>query len=78
MKELLQLKLKEARQRQQVFEAKYGISFGTFKAAWDADEIADRHSYAVELDYWEWEAAVTDESRLTEVVTAQPSDSQIL
>ncbi len=67
MNEMLQLK--KARERQRIFEAKYGVSFAAFKIAWDAGEIADRHSYAVELDYWGWEAAMTDESRLLEMTT---------
>ena len=69
LKELLRLKLNEARDRQLAFEEKYGTPFAAFKTAWDADEIADRHSYQVESDYWEWEAAVTDESQLTEMAT---------
>ena len=67
LKELLRLKLNEAREQQQTFESKYGVSFDSFKRAWNADEIEDRYSYQVERDYWEWEAAVTDESRLSEM-----------
>lgn len=69
LKELLRLKLNEAKERQLAFETKYGRPFDAFKTAWDADEIADRYSYEVESDYWEWEAAVTDESQLTEMAT---------
>lgn len=67
LKELLRLKLNEAKDRQRAFEKKYGTSFDGFKTAWDADKIASRYSYEVESDYWEWEAAVTDESRLAEM-----------
>ncbi len=69
LKELLRLKLNEAKERKLAFEAKYGRPFESFKTAWDADEIADRYSYEVESDYWEWEAAVTDELQLTEMTT---------
>ena len=30
-------------------------------------QTADRHSYQVERDSWEWEAAVTDEERLHQI-----------
>jgi len=67
LKELLRLKLNEAREQKQTFELKYGLPFDSFKQAWEADEIEDRYSFEVETDYWEWEAAVTDESRLAEM-----------
>ncbi len=67
LKELLRLKLNESKERQATYEEKYGLPFEAFKVAWEADEIAERYSYQVESDYWEWEAAVTDESRLTEM-----------
>lgn len=69
LKELLRLKLNEARERQLAFEEKYGSPFDDFKAAWDAGKIADRYSFEVERDFWEWEAAVTDEFRLAEMAT---------
>ncbi len=71
LKELLLLKLTESREQKVAFETKYGTSFAEFQRAWENDKIADRHSYAVEKDYWEWEAAVTDESRLSEMAMQQ-------
>jgi len=34
--------------------------------------IADKHSYEVERDYWEWEATVTDEERLRQMLESLP------
>jgi hypothetical protein len=34
--------------------------------------ISDKHSYEVERDYWEWEAAMTDEERLQEMLESLP------
>jgi len=67
MKDLMRLKLKETREQREVFERRYGMNFGAFKRAWDAGHIADKHSYKVERDYWEWEATVTDEKRLRQM-----------
>ena len=32
------------------------MSFNQFDAAWERDQILDKHSYFVEADYMEWEA----------------------
>ena len=64
VKDLLRLKLKESRERQLAFEQHYAMDFAAFKRAWDAGHVANAHTYEVERDYWEWEAAVTDEIRL--------------
>ena len=65
MKELLRLKLKEVTQQRISFEQRYKMDFATFKHAWEAGDIPHRYSYAVEQDYWEWEATMTDELRLS-------------
>jgi asparagine synthetase A len=44
------------------------MDFEAFKQAWNEDQIPNKHSYEVERDYWEWEAAVTDERRLREAL----------
>jgi len=67
IKDWLRLKLKEAREQQERFQERYGMDFQAFREAWHADRLPDRHSYKVERDYWEWEAAVTDEERLQEM-----------
>ncbi|HBY96402.1 MAG: hypothetical protein M5U01_08305 [Ardenticatenaceae bacterium] len=72
MKELVRLKLKEAREQREAFERRYGMEFDAFQQAWQAGRIADRHSYEVERDYWEWEAVVTDEKRLHGMLASLP------
>jgi asparagine synthetase A len=67
-KELVQLKLKDVKEQIERFEQRYGMDFDRFKQAWDEDRIVDKHSYEVERDYWEWEAAVTDRPRLQEML----------
>jgi hypothetical protein len=72
IKEWVQLKLKETRWQQESYRQRYGMEFSVFKQAWQEGRIADRHSYEVERDYWEWEAAVTDEERLQEMLESLP------
>lgn len=72
MKELVRLKLKEARKQREAFERQYGMDFRAFEQAWDEGRIADRHSYEVERDYWEWEAAASDEDRLQQMLETLP------
>ena len=67
LKELTRLKLEEARVRSAAYEKKYGLSFQAFAEDWRAEKIANAYSYAVEKDYWEWEAAVTDARALEEL-----------
>jgi hypothetical protein len=40
------------------------MDFAAFQQAWKQDHIADKHSYDVEHDYWQWEAVVTDKEQL--------------
>ena len=68
MRDLIHLKLKEAERQRLEFEERYGVDFEAFKRAWDKGYIADKYAYEVERDYWEWEAAVTDEKRLHEML----------
>jgi len=67
-KDLLRLKLKEAEEQCEAFEARYGMDFESFKQAWAEGHIPDKFSYDVERDYWEWEAAVTDIQRLHQMM----------
>jgi hypothetical protein len=46
----------------------FPLEEGGSKQAWDEGHIADKYTYEVERDYWEWEAAVTDEKRLREML----------
>jgi hypothetical protein len=72
VKDLVRLKLKEAGEQRAAFEQRYGMDSEAFKQAWDEGRIADRHSYEIERDYWEWEATVTDEDRLRRMVESLP------
>jgi hypothetical protein len=72
IKDLIRLKLKEARGQREALEQRYGMDFQAFKQAWKEGRIADKHSYEVERDYWEWEATVTDEERLQQMLESLP------
>jgi len=72
IKDWLRLKLKEAGAQQQLYRQRYGMEFSAFKQAWQEGGISDKHSYEVERDYWEWEAAMTDEERLQEMLESLP------
>lgn len=67
LKDLVRLRLDEARLVQATFEKKYKMSFEVFSARWKAGEIALAHHYEVEQDYWNWEAATTDIQALQEL-----------
>jgi hypothetical protein len=68
IKDWVRLKLNEATRQRLAYERRYGMDFFTFKHDWEQDAIANKHTYEVEQDYWEWEAAVTDEQRLKEML----------
>lgn len=72
MKDLLRLRLKETREQRESFEQRYGMDFKAFKQAWDEDRIEDKYSYEVERDYREWEATVTDDKKLHEMLESMP------
>jgi hypothetical protein len=69
---LIRLKLKEARGQREALEQRYGMDFQAFKQAWKEGRIANKHSYEVERDCWEWEATVTDEERLQQMLESLP------
>ena len=71
-KELAQLRLQETHRRIKSFEDRYGMAFDRFQQAWDSGGIAAPHSYEVEKDYWEWEAALTDRERLNQILANLP------
>ena len=68
IKDWVRLKLKEANERRETFEQRYGMDFPAFKPAWGEGRIANKHAFEVERDYWEWEATVTDGERLQQMV----------
>ena len=72
IKDWVRLKLKETSEQRAVFESRYGTDFAVFQQAWQQGRIADKHSYDVEHDYWEWEAVVTDEAQLQQMLESLP------
>ncbi len=60
LKDLVRLRMEAARSQADVLQRKYDMSFDAFENAWKADRIPDAHSYAVETDYSQWEAALSD------------------
>jgi hypothetical protein len=67
LKDLVHLRLEAAKAKLVAFEKKYGLDFAHFKQVWERGEIVDPYSHAVEKDYWEWEAAITDKAKLEEL-----------
>ena len=67
-KDLLILKLRENEQKIKQFEKRYKKNFNEFKIDWERGKIADKFSYQVEKDYWEWEAAVTDQEHFKNLI----------
>ncbi|MCG2770221.1 MAG: hypothetical protein L6435_17875 [Anaerolineae bacterium] len=72
MKDLLRLRLKETREQKESLQQRYGMDFRAFKQAWDESRIPNKYSYEVERDYREWEATVTDEATLREMLESMP------
>ena len=72
LKDWLRLKLAETRAQLATFEQRYGMKYPAFREAWQEGRIESRHSYEVERDYWEWEAAETDEERLRQMHESLP------
>ena len=67
LKALVRLRLAAAQAEVETFEQKYAMTFEAFAKAWQAGEIPDAYSYAIEQDYWAWEAAPTDIAALKEI-----------
>jgi hypothetical protein len=68
IKDWVRLKFKEAVEQREAFEQRYGMDFPSFKQAWTSGNVPNEHSHEVERDYWEWEAAATDEDRLRQIL----------
>ncbi len=67
LKDLVRLRLEAARAKVAAFEQKYGMTFAAFETAWEAGQIPEAHSYPIEKDDLEWEAATTDVTALEEL-----------
>jgi len=72
IKDLVRLRLQEAEQQIKGFERRYGMAFDKFQQDWESDQIADKYSYDIEKDFWEWESAQTDLVRLREISDGLP------
>ncbi len=72
LKDWIRLQIGEAQAWQLQFQERYGMEWPAFKQAWLDGRISDKHSWDVEQDYWQWEAAVTDEQRLREMLDSLP------
>ena len=60
LSEYIDLKIARIQQQIQEFESKWDMTFVEFAERCEAGTLdEDSHSYEVESDYWEWEAAVT-------------------
>ena len=67
IKDLVRLRTNETRSKIVAFERKYGSNFAAFEQAWKEHQVPQAHSFVVEQDYWEWEAATTDLAALEEM-----------
>lgn len=64
IEEVLKHKLHQCNDAILSFEAKYGMPFEEFEAAWERGDITHRHSYEVEADYIDWEALEMEKRNL--------------
>jgi hypothetical protein len=67
LKDLVRLRLESAHTHMAAFEQKYAMQFAEFEQQWTANHIPQAHSYAVEKDYQDWEAAASDVTALEEL-----------
>ena len=68
VKDWVRLKLKEADDNRRALTQRYGMDFQSFQQAWHEGHIRNQYAYEVERDYWEWEASVTDEEKLRQML----------
>ena len=71
-KDLVRFKLQEAEQQIKGFEQRYAMPFEQFQQAWENGQIADKYSYEVEKDYWEWETVHADLPRFRQIFESLP------
>jgi hypothetical protein len=67
LKDLVRLRLESAQNQLAAFEQKYAVKFAAFESDWKANKIPQAHSFAIEKDYQEWEAATSDVEALGEL-----------
>lgn len=71
-KDLVRLRLKEVEEQIAHFRKRYKMNFEQFKKAWKQGQVVEKHSYKVEKDYWEWEAAISDQKHLRKMLEQIP------
>jgi hypothetical protein len=72
MKDWVRLRLQEAHDQRRSYEQRYAMDFAAFKQAWHEGHLPDAHSYEMERTYWEWEAAITDQAHLQQILESLP------
>lgn len=72
IKDWIELRLQHIAAERELYEKKWGMDYAEFKRRWLDGVIPDPYSYAVEKDYFDWEAVVTDEAYLLEMRAALP------
>ncbi|MBI3912604.1 MAG: hypothetical protein HY327_00190 [Chloroflexi bacterium] len=60
--------LRECNERISRFEACYGMAFSLFKSAWARGKIPNKHAYATETDFIEWEALEQEKEHWLSVI----------
>ncbi|MEW5830304.1 MAG: hypothetical protein AB1846_15560 [Chloroflexota bacterium] len=71
LKSLIHLRIEAVQANLAAYEKKYGMDFPAFEKAWQDGKIEDPYSYPVEMDYMEWEAAVSDLEELQDILKWQ-------
>jgi len=66
LKDLIHFRLDASREKIAAFKQKYNANLAEFEQMWQAGKIAEKYSYPVENDLWEWEAATTDAAAFEE------------
>jgi hypothetical protein len=59
--------MEAARATLTAFEEKYAMPFSSFTQKWQSGDIHKAHSFEVEQDNWNWEAAITEVQALEEL-----------
>jgi hypothetical protein len=67
LKDLVRLRLEAAQTSIASYEQKYQMNFPDFEKKWQDGSLAEKHSYEVEQDFLNWEAAITDKRVLEEL-----------
>jgi hypothetical protein len=67
LKDLVRLRLEAAQASIASYEQKYHMNFPDFETKWQGGSLPEKHSYEVEQDFLNWEAAITEKQALEEI-----------